>query len=169
MDFTAFIQAINAIDAGLTQMKAAALVMAQAQPNSSAAVAALAAAGKGTAPTTITASTTNGPGASLITPQVDAIVPSGTPHTITLPNTGHTVSLPQPNAADPTHGEMFIGYCMRVSAQCHGQIGKVGQLFLGSEYLFAPLGGFKTDGTDWPVAADAFFIHEHPAVHRHDD
>ena len=157
MDFTTFIQAINTIDAGLTQMKAAALVMAQAQPDAAAAVAALTAAGKGTPPATSPGSLTNGPAGSIATPRVDALVPPGTPNTITLPNTGHTLSLPQPNAANPQQGEMFVGYCMRVSGQCHGMIGEVGKLFMGDDYLFAPLGGFKTDGTDWPVAADAFF------------
>lgn len=94
--------------------------------------------------------------------RVDDIVPPGTPGTVTLPKTGHTLSLPQPNPADPTHGEMLIGYIARVHKQCGSPTFPqgLGALFLGTEGLFAPGKPWDAAGTYWPEAADRFYNRE---------
>lgn len=84
--------------------------------------------------------------------RVDPVVAPGTPTTVTISETGHTVSV-----ARPDKGEMFMGYCMRVSDQCHGNMSIVGGIIAAGETLFARWGGFKADGTNWPFAADFYF------------
>lgn len=84
--------------------------------------------------------------------RVDPVVPEGTPYTVTLPATGHTLSVARPDL-----GEMFVGYCQRVSDQAGGDPKTVGALFLGTARYFAPFGGFKSDGSNWPQAADKFY------------
>jgi hypothetical protein len=84
--------------------------------------------------------------------QIDPIVPPGTPGTVTLPQTGHVLSVPRPDL-----GEMFVGYCTRVSAQCGGNKDTVGALFSFGDAVFSKSGGYKADGTNWPVTADRFF------------
>lgn len=84
--------------------------------------------------------------------RADLPCPQGTPDTVTLTQTGHTLSLPMPQK-----GEMFAGYCGRIAQQAHGDASAVGALFLGVEPYFARFGGFKADGSNWPQAADAFY------------
>ena len=90
--------------------------------------------------------------------RLDPVVASDCPYTMTMTETGHTLSL-----ARPELGEMFIGYVVRVSDQATGgdkvrgdQIrGSIGSLFLGTAWLFAP-DTYKPDGSNWPRAADRF-------------
>jgi hypothetical protein len=91
--------------------------------------------------------------------RVDDVVPSGTPGTVTLPKTGHVLSLPQPNPADPPHGEMFIGYVARVHKQCGDPTFPqgLGSLFLGVGHLFDPARPWDAAGTYWPEAADKYY------------
>jgi hypothetical protein len=85
--------------------------------------------------------------------RVDQPCPQGTPGTVTLAATGHTLSLPE-----VAKGEMFAGYCGRVYLQCGAQSADaVGSLFLGTGVYFERFGGFKPDGSNWPQAADFFF------------
>lgn len=96
--------------------------------------------------------------------RVDDIVPPGTPGTVTLPKTGHTLSLPQPSD-DPTNpgkGEMLMGYIARVHKQCGSPTFPqgLGALFLGTEGLFAPGRPWDAKGTYWPEAADKFYNRE---------
>jgi hypothetical protein len=82
--------------------------------------------------------------------RVDPVVPSGTPGTVTLPKTGHVLSLPQVPA------ENFMGYCTRVVDQCSGNEATLGALLGGmSDFLFPQ--GFNPDGTGWPEGADKFY------------
>jgi len=88
--------------------------------------------------------------------RVDPVVGPDCPYTVTLPKTGHTLSVARPDI-----GEMFIGYVQRTADQATGGkgdtiLGTVGSLFLGTAWLFEPFGGFKTDGSNWPQAADRF-------------
>jgi hypothetical protein len=84
--------------------------------------------------------------------QVDLPCPQGTPGTVTLSATGHTLSV-----AAPTK-EMFAGYCGRVAEQAHGNPNVVGDIIvLGAAPWFERFGGFKADGSNWPQAADYFF------------
>jgi hypothetical protein len=85
--------------------------------------------------------------------RVDQPCPQGTPGTVTLAATGHTLSLPE-----VAKGEMFAGYCGRVYLQCGAQSADaVGSLFLGTSVYFDRFGGFKADGSNWPQAADFFY------------
>jgi hypothetical protein len=100
-----------------------------------------------------------GAGAQVAAPLIEPVVPAGTANTVTLPVTGHVLSIAQPP------GEMFPGYCRRVSLQAaagdavkakeNGNL--IGMLFLGTQSVFAPFGGFMADGSNWPQAADRFF------------
>jgi hypothetical protein len=90
--------------------------------------------------------------------RVDPVVGADCPNTVTLPKTGHTLSIPRPDL-----GEMFIGYCTRVCDQAtNGKgdqfVGTVGALFLGCDGYFTLSGGtYSADGKDWPAAADCFY------------
>lgn len=105
--------------------------------------------------TTPSAASTNAPSAAPagIQPRIDPIVAAGSPGTVLMAITGHVLSAPRPDL-----GEMFPGYCERVSLQCGGRIAIIGMLFNGgAAALFAALGGYKADGSNWPEAADRFF------------
>jgi hypothetical protein len=84
--------------------------------------------------------------------RADLPCPQGTPGTVTLSATGHTLSV-----AEADKGEMFMGYCRRVYQQAQGNRDDVGALVLGTDPWFARFGGFKADGSNWPMAADFFF------------
>lgn len=96
--------------------------------------------------------------------RVDDIVPPGTPGTVTLPKTGHTLSLPQPSPDpnNPGRGEMLMGYIARVHKQCGEPTFPqgLGALFLGTDGLFAPGRPWDAKGTYWPEAADKFYNRE---------
>lgn len=83
--------------------------------------------------------------------RVDSVVPAGTPGTVTMPVTGHVLSLPKSGV-----GELFMGYCERVCQQAtNGQfekfIGSVAALLIGGGV------GATADAASWPEAADRFF------------
>lgn len=84
--------------------------------------------------------------------RVDPIVGPDCPRTVTPSETGHTLSIARVDL-----GERFMGYCIRVSAQAHGNPAIVGALAMGTEWLFRPWGGYKEDGSNWPFAADRFY------------
>lgn len=84
--------------------------------------------------------------------RVDPVVGDDCPGTVFMPQTGHVLSVPRPDL-----GEMFMGYCQRVSDQAHGNIATVGALVISSSRLFARFGGFKSDGSNWAEAADCFY------------
>ena len=75
-------------------------------------------------------------------PRIEAIMATGASDTVTLPVTGHVLSL-------PVAGESYMMYCQRVAVQAHGNAALVGMLFLAT----APAG----DPSGWPAAADQFF------------
>lgn len=88
---------------------------------------------------------------------VEPVVPKGTARTVTPSETGHTLSIPRPDK-----GEMFMGYCIKVSDQATGgkdpnAFQRVGALASGADHYFDKWGGFKADGSNWPFAADRFF------------
>jgi hypothetical protein len=84
--------------------------------------------------------------------RVDPVVGAGTPTTVTLPKTGHTLSVARTDL-----GEGFVGYCTRIADQAGGNPNTVGALFLGTSHLFERFGGYKADGSNWPQAADYFY------------
>lgn len=81
--------------------------------------------------------------------QVDCLLPSGTPDTVTLVPTGHTLSLPHPEK-----GEMLIGYCQRVAVQAGGMPQQAGGLIVmqgvGPSHTGDPM-------LDYPIIVDAYF------------
>lgn len=91
--------------------------------------------------------------------RVDPVVGPDCPNTVTLPKTGHTLSLPRTDL-----GEMFMGYATRVADQATGGNGNqylsgIGAMFLGTGTYFERAGGgpFNPDGSNWPGAADCYF------------
>lgn len=85
--------------------------------------------------------------------RVDPIVPAGTPRTVTIGLTGHVLSVARPDL-----GEMMGGYLTRVSAQAHGNPNIVGALMIGGmDTYFSDFGGFKADGSNWPIVADLIY------------
>ncbi len=86
--------------------------------------------------------------------RLDDAVGAGTPGTITLPS-GRTLSVPVPGS------ETFVSYVRRVARQLAANGGRdvtdmLGILFQGTEYIFSKFGGWKSDGSNWPIAADFF-------------
>jgi hypothetical protein len=63
--------------------------------------------------------------------------------------------------ARPDLGETFMGYVIRVVQQAGKDpalaLSGLGALFLGGDSYFGKFGGFKADGSNWPLAADVFF------------
>lgn len=88
-------------------------------------------------------------GNAVVDPVVDQVIPGVT---VAMPKTGHILSLPRPDL-----GEMFVGYCQRVSDQANGNRATVAALFISQGRLFARFGGFHADGSNWPEAADCFY------------
>lgn len=79
-------------------------------------------------------------------------VQDGHPNTVTMPQTGHVLSIPAPHMK-----ENIIGYMIRTSWQTHGNPGVLGAL---SGMLNATLGKYgyvDSDPSTWPKAADQFF------------
>jgi hypothetical protein len=86
--------------------------------------------------------------------RVDNIVAPGTRGTVTLPLTGHVLSLPQIGE------ENLTGYVNRTRAQCgHPGAWDVGAFTAGGggTYAASQFGGFKADGSNWPRIADWLF------------
>jgi hypothetical protein len=93
--------------------------------------------------------------------RVDQPCPPGTPGTVTLTKTGHTLSTPLP-------GENFGGYCDRIWRQAEGVPGVAfAYIMNGSESYFERFGGYKADGSNWPAAAD-FLFDRHMGRHNYD-
>jgi hypothetical protein len=86
---------------------------------------------------------------------VEKIVPSGAPGTVTLPLTGHVLSLPRPDL-----GEALIGYAERVYKQCGADsLANLGGLIL-SQSVPAVCGPATGDPVkDYPVVVDAYYNH----------
>jgi hypothetical protein len=86
--------------------------------------------------------------------RIDPVVQPGTLHTVTLPVTGHVLSVARPDLK-----EMLLGYIQRVSEQAAAKAEEVqasiGELMLGTAHLFAP-DVFQADGSNWPLAADRY-------------
>lgn len=80
--------------------------------------------------------------------RVDAIVPAGTAGTVTLPKTGHVLSLPQPAA-----GELLMGYALRVCAQAMGDYKTVAGLLIAQSALHS----FGPTPDAWPAMVDEYF------------
>jgi hypothetical protein len=62
--------------------------------------------------------------------------------------------------ARPDLGEMFMGYCQRVSWQLGREQevnNTLGSLILAASPTFLKIGGFKEDGSNWPEAADRIY------------
>jgi hypothetical protein len=87
------------------------------------------------------------------TPLVDPIVPTGTEGTVTLPKTGHVLSLPQPLL------EGLASYIWRVRVQCGAADSADirGALMFNVSALSDRFGGYKADGSNWPETADFTF------------
>jgi hypothetical protein len=78
--------------------------------------------------------------------RVDNKVPPGTPGTVTMPVTGHVLSIPDPLS------EGLIAYAVRVAEQC-GKPSHGGLIIPAGPVTF-------NDGTlhaDWPTMVDCFF------------
>jgi hypothetical protein len=82
--------------------------------------------------------------------RVDPVVPTGTYGTVTLPKTGHVLSVPRLDLQ-----ETFVGYCIRVLDQATDGKGDEYKNGLGGLFLGYP--GVNPDGSNWPERADAYF------------
>ena len=83
--------------------------------------------------------------------RIDPVVDADCPSDPLAPDTDLYVS-----KARPDLGERWIGYVIRVSAQCKGGLSRLGAAGYMAEASFAPYGGFKADGSNWPFAAVKF-------------
>lgn len=86
--------------------------------------------------------------------RIDPVVDASCPTAVVLEKTGHVLSIPRPDL-----GEKFPAYAERVSRQC-GVIGtptNIGALFISISKHFARFGGYKEDGSNWPLVADYYF------------
>jgi hypothetical protein len=87
--------------------------------------------------------------------RVDDRVAPGTPGTVTLQTTGNTLSVPQPG------NEGFAAYAGRIREQAAPAGMTVpynfGDIIYRGDGLFAAFGGYKADGSNWPIAADAYY------------
>jgi hypothetical protein len=87
--------------------------------------------------------------------RVDPIVDSFCETAVLVPS-GKFLSKPRPDL-----GEMFMGYCMRVCLQGGKDpaqfAAELGSLLTAVGPLFAQVGGFKEDGSNWAQAADLLF------------
>lgn len=89
--------------------------------------------------------------------RIDPVVGPDCPNTVVMERTGHVLSVARPDL-----GEMFVGYCRRVSDQAtmgtdSNAVNTLGSLFMGSSWLFDRFGGYQPDGSNWPQAADRYF------------
>lgn len=91
------------------------------------------------------------------TPQIDPVVPQGTPLTVLLPVTGHVLSL-------PVAVEGFASYCWRVHRQClwPDQADDRGAILFNTSAIFSQAGQGYDDAhrENWPLVADMHYNHE---------
>ncbi len=87
--------------------------------------------------------------------RLDDVMPAGTPGTITLPVTGHVLSVPQASI-----GELLLGYAIRVSKQAGVEL-QTAINMNGALALFQS--ALKSSGPtpdSWPAMADEFYNRE---------
>lgn len=86
--------------------------------------------------------------------RIDPVVDETCPTAVFLEKTGHYLSIPRPDL-----GERFPAYAERVSKQCgvNGKPTNIGALFISVSKHFARFGGYKEDGSNWPLVADYYF------------
>lgn len=97
--------------------------------------------------------------------RVDDVMPAGTPGTMTMPITGHVLSLPTSAvAADgtwlgtPGSGEGLIGYCERVCRQCGWDDAVAGIAQAGGiQALGSQLPAAGRTVASWPAMADNWY------------
>jgi hypothetical protein len=85
-------------------------------------------------------------------PPIDADCPTG----VVTPK-GRVLSRPRADL-----GEMFMGYCQRISGQLHPEdpglvIRALGGLVQSASPVFLKMGGYRADGSNWAEAADRIF------------
>lgn len=90
--------------------------------------------------------------------RIDDVVPEGTPGTIKMLKTGNVLSIPQPGS------ESWGGYLGRVYRQTK-HFAPVYAMAYGDS-AFEGFGGFKADGSNWPICADRCY---NPDAYRSDD
>lgn len=87
---------------------------------------------------------------------IDPVVPEGTPNTVKLDISNDVLSLPRPDL-----DERAINYFVRVCDQARGSetaLNAVGaSMVQGLAPYFAPFGGYKADGSNWPLAASWYY------------
>lgn len=81
--------------------------------------------------------------------RIDAVVPSGTPNTITLPVTGHVLSNPMQSS-----GEGILGYFQRTSLQTGGNAQDAGGLIIAATDLAHRLSMDAANASSWPYVVD---------------
>lgn len=87
-----------------------------------------------------------------IDPVVDADCPSAVAVPDPLePSTTLYISKPRPDLKEP-----WIGYCIRVSRQCRGSLGRISSAGYHCKGSFDRAGGVFENYADWPKAAVAF-------------
>ena len=89
--------------------------------------------------------------------RIDPVVDATCPTAVFLETTKHYLSIPRPDL-----GETFVPYAERVSRQAGSAVvppTNIGALFLSASKYFARFGGYKADGSNWPLVADFYFNH----------
>jgi hypothetical protein len=81
--------------------------------------------------------------------RIDAVIPTGTPSTITLPVTGHVLSLPL-----QSQGEGILGYFQRTSLQTGGNAQDAGGLIVAATDLAHRLSMDAANASSWPYIVD---------------
>lgn len=84
------------------------------------------------------------PGAAFMM-EINSIAQPGEPGTVTLSQTGHTLSLPHPEI-----GELILGYYVRTSLQTGGDISAEGGLAMEQSQLYS----FGPTPDHWPAMVD---------------
>lgn len=84
--------------------------------------------------------------------RVEPVVGADCPRTVTVAQTGHVLCEPRPDL-----GEGFSAYLWRVCEQCEGSLAQGGGIFFAGDHAFDRFGGFKADGSNWPIAADFWY------------
>lgn len=96
--------------------------------------------------------------------RIDNVAPTGTPGTVTLPVTGHVLSLPQPRLDAQGKliqgGEMLVGYTLRVGVQCGATLQKAIDMHGAIAYMESGLKTYGPTPAYWPMEVDEFYNRE---------
>jgi len=88
--------------------------------------------------------------------RIDPVVDADCPTAVAVPDPLEPGSTLYVSKARTDLNERWLGYVIRVSDQCKGGLTRLGSAGYLATQSFAPFGGFKADGSNWPQAAAQF-------------